>query len=67
MQKISPFEATLIGILAHKPASRYDVMMIIQRQSLLLGRKPWGGLFSPWPFAREGNSARSRVYRAEDS
>lgn len=31
---LSPFEATLIGILAQGPASRYDVMKLIQKQSL---------------------------------
>ena len=31
---ISPFEATLLGILAEGPASRYEVMKLIQTQSL---------------------------------
>lgn len=44
-EMLSPFEATLIGILADAPASRYDVMKVIQSQSLYWAGSP-GAVYS---------------------
>ena len=42
---ITPFEATLLGIVAHKPISRYGVMKAIQQQSLYWAGSP-GAVYS---------------------
>lgn len=42
---ISPFEATLIGILEYQPATRYEVMKAIQSQSLYWAGSP-GAVYS---------------------
>ncbi|NMB00711.1 MAG: PadR family transcriptional regulator [Firmicutes bacterium] len=42
---ISPFEATLLGVLYSRPGSRYDVMKVIQNQSLYWAGSP-GAVYS---------------------
>ena len=42
---MSPFEATLLGIIASKPMSRYEIMKAIQSQSLYWSGSP-GAVYS---------------------
>ena len=42
---ISPFEATLLGVVAPQPVSRYEVMKAIQSQSLYWSGTP-GAVYS---------------------